>query len=94
MKQATNEVSVNLPLFVWLPSLINFRGVFCYKNHAQEANEKGASFDDIVILIVVFINQKRLTLREPLFLLVEKMAPITLSSIVLYLYVNSGQSSI
>ena len=53
--------------------LINFRGVFCYKNHAQEANEKGATFDDIVILIVVFINQKRLTLREPLLLLVEKM---------------------
>ena len=73
MKQATNEVSEDLHLFVRLPSLINFRGVFCYKNHAQEANEKGATFDDIVILIVVFINQKRLTLREPLFLLVEKM---------------------
>ena len=47
--------------------------VFCYKNHAQGSNEKGATFDDIVILIVVFINQKRLTLREPLLLLVEKM---------------------
>jgi hypothetical protein len=59
------------------------------------------SFDNFIfILIYGFnkyvngINQKRLTLREPLFLLVEKMAPITLSSIVLYLYVNSGQSSI
>ena len=56
MIQATNEVSEDLRLFVWLPSLINFRGVFCYKNDAQGSNEKGATFDDIVILIVVFIN--------------------------------------
>jgi len=31
-------------LFVRLPSLINFRGVLCYKNHAQEANEKSRIF--------------------------------------------------
>ena len=48
-------------------------GVFCHKNHAQASNEKGDSFDNIVFLIVVFINQKKLTLREPLLLLVEKM---------------------
>ena len=53
--------------------LINFRGVFCYRNHAQASNEKAATFDNIVFLIVVFINQKRLTLREPLLLQVEKM---------------------
>jgi len=53
--------------------LINFRGVFCYKNHAQASNEKAANFYNIVFLIVFFINQKRLTLREPLLLLVEKM---------------------
>ncbi|MEJ6774568.1 MAG: hypothetical protein QNK96_01150 [Flavobacteriia bacterium] len=47
--------------------------MFCYKNHAQGSNEKGATFKKYVNKYVNGINQKRLTLREPLFLLVEKM---------------------
>ena len=53
--------------------LINFSGVFFYKNHAQGSNEKGATFKKYVNKYVNGINQKRLTLRKPLFLLVEKM---------------------
>ena len=51
MKQATNEVSEDLQLFVRLPSLINFRGVFCYKNNAQGSNEKGEAIDDYYLKI-------------------------------------------